>query len=136
MILFNGQMIKGHLSMLNRKLYRTGFILILSGQFIWSCAYENEEDLFGAISCDDEATTYSEVIQPILSQNCTVPSCHDGSNPSIPNWQELDNVQANASKIKEKTEDRTMPPSSSGKILSAEQIGDIACWVDSGARDN
>lgn len=101
-----------------------------------SCAYENEEELFGSKACQPEEITYSEVIQPIISSNCALPTCHDGSNPSVPNWTLLENVQANALKIKERTDDRTMPPSSSGVILTAEQIGDIACWVDSGAPNN
>lgn len=101
-----------------------------------SCAYENEEDLFGVITCEPSVITYSEVIAPIININCALPACHNGSNPAIPDWTVLENVQAYASDIKEQTGNRTMPPSSSGKILTAEEIANIACWVDSGAQDN
>lgn len=101
-----------------------------------SCAYENEEELFGSKACQPEEITYSEVIQPIISSNCVRATCHDGSNPTAPDWTVLENIQARAPDIKQRTDDRTMPPSSSGLFLTAEQIGDIACWVDSGAPNN
>ncbi len=101
-----------------------------------SCAYENEEELFGSNPCQPEVITYSAVIEPILAENCILSGCHDGSNPSLPNWNLFENVQANAAGIKERTGNRTMPPSNSGKILSAMEIDNIACWVDGGAQDN
>jgi hypothetical protein len=100
-----------------------------------SCAYENEEELFGEKLCQPDIS-YQDTILPILTENCNIPGCHDGSNPQLPDWTVFENVQAYASEIKERTGDRTMPPSSSDKILSAQQVDDIACWVDSGARNN
>jgi len=111
-------------------------LMIILGQLLWGCAYENEEELFGANPCDPDQVTYQQVVQPILSENCSIPACHDGSNNSIPDWQEFGNVQAYAQEIKQRTGDRTMPPSSSDKLLSAEQIANIACWVDNGAQNN
>ena len=110
--------------------------LLVAGQLVWSCAYENEEELFGANPCDPDIVTYQLVIEPIFSQNCSIPGCHDGSNNSIPDWQVFSNVEAYAQEIKQRTGDRTMPPSSSDKLLSAKQIADIACWVDNGAQNN
>lgn len=115
---------------------RVGILIILLVKIMWSCAYENEDDLFGENPCEPELTTYSEVVEPIISSNCAIPSCHDGSNSAAPNWTIFDNVQAQAQDIKERTGNRTMPPSSSDKILTAAQIADIACWVDNGAQDN
>jgi len=103
---------------------------------IKSCAYENEDDLFGINPCQPEITTYSGVIEPIIANSCALPNCHDGSNAALPNWTIFENVQAEAVEIKERTGNRTMPPSSSGIVLSAEQIDDIACWVDNGAQNN
>ena len=111
--------------------------VILIGFFmLQACAYENEEDLFGSNVCDPEQVTYSGVISPLITTNCAIPACHDGSNPALPNWSIYENVQANAQKIKERTANRTMPPSASGIILSAEQIDNIGCWVDNGAQNN
>jgi hypothetical protein len=107
---------------------------IVAGMF--SCAYENEEDLFGSNTCQPQMVTYSQVIEPILTNNCTLLFCHDCSDPAIPDWTVFHNVQANAQEIKEHTGNRTMPPSNSGKILTAGEIDDIACWVDNGAQNN
>ena len=106
------------------------FLLLLA-----SCAYENEDELFGEAPCEPDIS-YGQVIEPILMFNCAIPSCHDGSNPLLPDWTVFSNVQAAAPQIKERTGNRTMPPSNSGKILSARQVDDIACWVDSGALNN
>ena len=117
-----------------------GYQLVIGALFIipgiFSCAYENEEELFGSNPCQPEVVTYSQVIEPILTNNCVMPLCHDGSNPLAPNWTVFENVRAHAQEIKERTGNRTMPPSTSGKILTAEQIDNIACWVDSGAQNN
>ena len=109
-------------------------LLIIPG--IFSCAYQNEEELFGTTPCNPEIVTYSQVIEPILTNNCAIPSCHDGNDPAIPDWTDFQNVQSQSQEIKERTGNRTMPPSSSGKILTAEQIDDIACWVNNGAQNN
>jgi hypothetical protein len=101
-----------------------------------ACAYENEEDLFGSKTCDPQESTYSGMINPILAVNCTIPSCHDGSSPALPDWTVFENVQSSAQDIRERTGNRTMPPSRSGIVLSAEQIDDIACWVENGAQNN
>ncbi len=101
-----------------------------------SCAYESEDDLFGSNPCQPEITTYSDVIKPFIANNCALSNCHDGSNPALPNWGLLENVQTQALLIKERTGNRTMPPSSSGIVLTAKQIDDIACWVDNGAQNN
>lgn len=106
----------------------------MAGMF--SCAYENEEELFGSHICQPEIVTYNQVIDPILTNNCTLLFCHDGSDPAIPDWTVFENVQAHAPEIKERTGNRTMPPSTSGKILTAAEIDDIACWVNSGAQNN
>ncbi len=106
------------------------------GMAINSCAYENEDELFGSNLCQPEITTYSGVIEPFIANHCALPDCHNGSNPALPNWTILENVQANALLIKERTGNRTMPPSSSGIVLSVKQVDDIACWVDSGAQNN
>ena len=110
--------------------------LIGMGMVINSCAYENEEELFGSNPCHPEITTYSEVIEPIIANNCALPTCHDGSNAVLPNFTILENVQANQRLFKNYTNTRTMPPSNSGLVLTAKQIADIACWIDSGAQNN
>lgn len=120
-----------------RRLFKN---LLLWGSFgivtLNSCAYENEEELFGSNPCQPEITTYSAVIQPIIADNCNVPTCHDGSNSELPNFTILENLQNNLPLLRNFIITRTMPPSNSGKILTAAQIDDITCWIDSGAQNN
>lgn len=110
--------------------------MLISFLMVQACAYESEEDLFGSKLCDPEQVTYSLVIAPLISTNCAITSCHDGSNANLPDWNIFDNVQASAQEIKERTGNRTMPPSASGLVLSSEEIDDIACWVENGAQNN
>jgi hypothetical protein len=78
-------------------------------------------------------TLYATDIQPIISNSCAINGCHDGSNSSLPNFNSLSVVQANASMIKSRTQSGNMPKTGS---LTQEQINLIACWVDDGALDN
>ena len=78
-------------------------------------------------------TLYATDIQPIMSNSCAINGCHDGSNSSLPNFNNLSVVQANASMIRSRTQSRNMPKTGS---LTQNQIDLIACWVDDGALDN
>ena len=78
-------------------------------------------------------TSYTAEVQPIIANSCNVFGCHDGSNSSLPNYNNFSEVQAGASMIKSRTQSGNMPKTGS---LSQEQIDLIACWVDDGALDN
>ncbi len=101
-----------------------------------ACEYTNEDDLFGEDNCDPQQVTYSAVIQPLISASCAISGCHDGNTPGLPDWSKVENVQAQSAIIKQRTADRTMPPSSSGISLTSTEIANVACWVDSGALNN
>jgi hypothetical protein len=79
--------------------------------------------------------SYANDIRPILDTNCQISGCH-GSNGGIPSWATYETVSANAAKIKTRTGNGSMPPISSGKDLTADQIQMIASWVDDGALNN
>jgi len=70
-------------------------------------------------------------IRTIIQTNCVNGSCH-GGNVS-PDFRENNNIANNAARIKSRTQSKSMPPASSGKSLSTQEIEKIACWVDSGA---
>lgn len=76
--------------------------------------------------------TYTSDIEPILANSCATTGCHDGSG-SLPNFSNLSEVQSNASSIKTRTQNGTMPPTGS---LTDAQKALIACWVDDGAPNN
>ncbi len=76
--------------------------------------------------------TYTADILPIFEAKCQFTGCH----PDNGNWFSYSIAKANASLIKTKTGNLSMPKGGSsapGGALSAEQIQIIACWADDGA---
>jgi len=85
------------------------------------------------VSRGDTGISWSGEIQSIISVNCAISGCHNGSQS--PNLSTLAGVQANKETFKSRTGNGTMPPTSRPD-LTLEQIKKIACWVDDGARNN
>lgn len=79
--------------------------------------------------------SYAGDIFPILQTNCIKSGCHNGDNGADRNWNTFNNVKTSAQNIKTRTGNRTMP-ADNPNALSQAQIDMIACWVDSGAKDN
>jgi hypothetical protein len=52
---------------------------ILLGLSLYSCEYNNEEDLYPGITCDTTQVTYSLTIAPLVAQHCLDLACHGGS---------------------------------------------------------
>jgi hypothetical protein len=75
--------------------------------------------------------SYASKIAPIISSNCAINGCHNGSQ--FPDFRQFANVQGNAAQIKTLTGSRVMP--AEGSLTQAE-IDMIACWVDDGAAAN
>lgn len=84
------------------------------------CEVNQEIKLLSVINASD--------IQSIINNNCAVSSCHGGS--VAPDLSTLENIEASANRIKERTSAQTMPPSGSSFSLTSTQIEDIACWFD------
>lgn len=70
-------------------------------------------------------------IMPIISQNCAVSGCHNGSRS--PNLSSSSAIITNAASIRSQTTSRNMPV---GGSLSQTQIDMIACWVNDGSNNN
>ncbi len=79
-------------------------------------------------------TSYVNDIKPIITIACALPLCHDAAQGAR-NWTTYDNVKANASNIKTRTGNGSMPIGTGPKLTQA-QINLIACWVDDGAANN
>ena len=77
--------------------------------------------------------SFDESISPIITTNCTLAACHDGSE--APDLTTFANIKSNADKIKSVTQDKSMPPPLEGSITE-DEIKLIGCWVDDGAPDN
>lgn len=113
--------------MVNRTAIIMACLLVLTG-----CEYENEEALFGE---PEECTTpvlFESEIRPLIQANCAFSGCHAAGGTS-PELTTFELVQARATDIRHMTQSRQMPPPSSGRSLSQEEIDKIACWVEQGA---
>jgi hypothetical protein len=75
--------------------------------------------------------SYANQIQQIIANNCAISGCHNGSRS--PNLTTFQGVQANASRIKTLTQNKSMPKDGS---LTQAQIDAITCWVEDGAPNN
>jgi hypothetical protein len=78
-------------------------------------------------------TSFAADIEPIIANSCAVIGCHDGSNSSLPNYNNFSEIEGSAAMIRERTQSGNMPKTGS---LTQEEIALIACWVDDGAIDN
>ncbi|GAB4242291.1 MAG: hypothetical protein Tsb0034_19670 [Ekhidna sp.] len=70
-------------------------------------------------------------IMPIINASCAITGCHNGTRS--PNLTTPEAVISNASRIKSETQSRSMPRDDQ---LEQSEIDLIACWVDSGAKNN
>ncbi|MEM6843964.1 MAG: hypothetical protein AAF632_17185 [Bacteroidota bacterium] len=73
-------------------------------------------------------------VEAIVKNNCAISNCHDGT--ISPDFRTAATIQNRASRIEARTNGRSMPPASSGRELTDQQIQDIACWVGDGANIN
>jgi len=76
-------------------------------------------------------TSLIEDIMPIISANCAVSGCHNGTRS--PNLSTASAVRTNAAAIKSETQSGRMPKNGN---LTSEEKALIACWVDDGAPNN
>ncbi|WKN43847.1 SprB repeat-containing protein [Tunicatimonas pelagia] len=72
-----------------------------------------------------------EAVETIVKNNCALSNCHDGT--ISPDFRTAATIQNRAARIQARTASKSMPPASSGRELTDQQIQDIACWVGDGA---
>lgn len=75
--------------------------------------------------------SYAASVATIISTNCAVSGCHNGSQ--TPDFRNFSTIKANASSIKSEVVSRRMPKEGS---LTQAEIDAISCWVDDGAPNN
>jgi hypothetical protein len=75
--------------------------------------------------------SFNSSVKNIISTNCAISGCHNGS--TFPDLRSFANIQSNASSIKSRTANGSMPK---GRTLTAQEKSLIACWVDDGALNN
>jgi hypothetical protein len=73
-------------------------------------------------------------VRPVLTDNCQISGCHcDGNSLCFATYEVVFEYSQG---IKDRTAGRAMPPASSGKVLTEQQIRAIGDWVDQGAMNN
>lgn len=99
---------------------------------LYGCEYNSEEELFGEEEECADAVSFTPGVENIINTNCAISGCHvtGGVSPDLTSFEK---VKSRANSIKHETGSRQMPPPSSGKSLSAEEIKLIACWAAQGA---
>lgn len=98
------------------------------------CEYENEEALFGESQECSTAVFFEKDIRPLIQANCALPGCH-AAGGTLPELTSFELVHARAADIRHMTQSRQMPPPTSGRSLSQEEIDKISCWVEQGSRE-
>lgn len=110
---------------------------IIFNSLLFSCAYENEEDLFGETVCLE--VSFAQTIEPIIERSCTIDneSCHSPGDAQ-PDFTVFANVKQFAHDrlggIKARVLSGDMPRGN--RSLSQEEIKNIVCWIDNGAPQN
>lgn len=87
-----------------------------------------------AVPRGDTGISYAADIQSVIASRCATPGCHVAGT-SVPSLTTYSAVAARAQNIKLRTTNGSMPPSGSPD-LTPQQIQQIACWVDDGAKNN
>ncbi len=120
---------------------KTGGMLIIVGGLLGGCYYDNEETLYGLITCDSTfvSSSFSTDVLPLLEAHCN--RCHAGSSPSgdisLDTYSNVSNYVSNGSLIGSIKHDPGFKamPEGRGK-LSPCDIKKIQSWIDTGAANN
>lgn len=82
----------------------------------------------------DPLVSFLRDVRPVLTDNCQISGCHcDGNSLCFATYEV---VKEYSQGIKERTAGRAMPPATSGRVLTDQQIRTIGDWVDQGAVNN
>jgi hypothetical protein len=54
---------------------------LFSVLLMYSCRYDNEDDMIDCTTVIPDTISYSRDVQPIFDQHCSGSDCHSGSNP-------------------------------------------------------
>ncbi|MCC5929155.1 MAG: 2-polyprenyl-6-methoxyphenol hydroxylase [Cyclobacteriaceae bacterium] len=100
-----------------------------------SCTHDNLEEYYGLEECDPAEVAFNSDIKPVFTAKCAISPCHiEGTG--LPAFTDYEKIAAQAEMIRFQTSSGSMPPASSGLVLTVEEVRKIACWIDAGAQDN
>jgi hypothetical protein len=107
---------------------------------MFSCRYDNEEDLYPLATCDTLNVTFSGTIAPILANNCL--TCHSnslaassGNNIRLENYADVHAMSVSIlGAINHQPPYSPMPKN--GRMLNDCLITQFEIWVREGALNN
>ena len=111
-------------------------ILILLTFALQSCYNDNEEELYGPVTCDLSDVTYADQVSSIINSSCATSGCHVAGGTGsgdFTNFDELKSKVDNGSFENRVLVEKTMPPSSQ---LSDCDLQILQTWLDNGALNN
>jgi hypothetical protein len=124
-----------------------GLICVVLLSVLGGCYEDNSASLYpqgnypGGPDCDTTNVSFSVTVQPILLRNCALPGCHASSSPTggytLDNYNGVRSIVLSGriiGAINHRTGYASMPKDAA--MLSACEIGQIASWIDQGAKNN
>lgn len=126
-------------------------LILLLVMMSLSCKDEITGDNSNPIVFPDSNVSYSQHVQPLFAQKCSIPTCHLGSGAtggldlSTPSYSSLVNHQprlvvsgaSNNSLLVQRIDGRIPPQMPfSREPLNSNQINGIKKWIDEGAQNN
>ena len=112
----------------------TIFILFILA--LYSCYNDNEEELYGPVSCDVSNVTYSNQVIAIINSSCATTGCHVTGGTGPGNFMSYNDLKAtidNGTFENRVLIQKTMPPSTP---LSDCDLQILQTWLDEGALQN
>ena len=133
------RLIVNQLSMSNFKIYFTKLIFITISFMLFSCKYDNENDLYPYDDCKSYDMSYGNDITPIL-QNYGCIGCHNTVNPqgavNLAGYEQTKIWIDNTILVKSINHNGASPmPKFQAKMDSCD-IKKIESWISDGARNN
>ena len=110
--------------------------LILFTLALYSCYNDNEEELYGPVSCDVSNVTYSNEVIAIINSSCATTGCHVSGGTGPGNFTSYNDLKAtvdNGTFENRVLIQKTMPPSTP---LSDCDLQILQTWLDEGALQN
>lgn len=111
-------------------------IFILFTLVLYSCFNDNEEELYGPVSCDVSNVTYSNDVSAIINNSCATTGCHVSGGTGPGNFTEYNQLKItvdNGTFENRVLIQKTMPPSTP---LSDCELQLLQAWLDDGALQN
>ncbi len=109
-----------------------GFLFLLMN----GCFYDKEQTLYHVttVDCTKISATYKNDVAPIITNNCSTPSCHNSTGAGGVILMMYDQTYAKLDRIKQRVLiDKTMPPNGA---LNTAELNIIQCWIKAGAPNN